>query len=413
MRVGFARVGLPVEDGTPMGGYAFRDGGVDGVLDPLTVSAVTWYDGRHRAALVLTDLVCVNADVVRAARAAVTDVDVLWIAASHTHSGPETGCVPGGAPTPEPWLARLTARVTTAVADARRREVAATGVAYTGPVRGVGSARSQVSGEPTVPLDVVEVRADGRRAGVLAVLPVHPTVLPAGNLSVSADLTGAVRRALARRLGPDVWVAVATGAAGDISTRHVRRGQDTAELARLGDLVAERCLALLAGAGVPAWSADGTVRWRGEPIRLAAKPSGDTGAQVEQASAALSAARDAGDAGAERVAAGNLSGARYVAGLGAGGDVDTEVGAWRIGELALAALPGEPFLALAESVRRGRTGPTAVLGYANGYPGYLPCADAYRTEQYEVLVSAVAAGGGERIAALAADLIATLDRSAT
>lgn len=413
MRVGFGQVVLPVPTGTPMGGYAFRDGTSDGVLDDLRVTAITWYDGDRRVALALVDVVCVNADLCRAARAAVPDVDVLWVAASHTHAGPETGCVPGGAATPEPWRAELTARIVAAVEAARRAERDADGLAYAGRLRGVGSVRSHVTGTPAVPLDVVEVVAAGRRVGVLAVLPVHPTVLPAANLGVSADLTGAVRRALADRFGAGTWVAVATGAAGDISTRHARQGQDQRELARLGGVAADRCVELLAGTGRPAWSADSRLDTRSATVRLAPKPRTDTAAVLDGAAGALAAARTGGDEAAARVAAGNLDGARFAAEYGTGGAaVDAEVGAWRIGPLAVAALPGEPFLALADRVRADRPAPTLVLGYANAYPGYLPTSDAYRTDQYEVLVSAVAAGGGERLADRAADLIADLDGSA-
>ncbi|NUR50757.1 MAG: hypothetical protein HOV71_21725, partial [Hamadaea sp.] len=219
MRVGFATQTLTVPPGTPMGGYAFREGTSTGTLDPLSVSAITWFDGVHRFALALVDAICVNADLTRAVRDVVSEVDVLWLAASHTHAGPETGCVPGGTVTPPDWLAILTATVADTVATACQAETEASGRVHSGPLHGVGAVRSHPTGDSSVPLDVVEVVAGDRRAGVLVVLPVHPTVLPSRNLLVSADLTGAVRRALADRLGTGTWIAVATGAAGDISTR--------------------------------------------------------------------------------------------------------------------------------------------------------------------------------------------------
>lgn len=99
MRVGHGTAELPVPDGTPMGGYIDRPGPSTGLADPLSVSAVTWSDGGRRFALAIADVICVNEDL--AARARQAAGCELWLAASHTHAGPETGCVPGGGPTPE------------------------------------------------------------------------------------------------------------------------------------------------------------------------------------------------------------------------------------------------------------------------------------------------------------------------
>jgi hypothetical protein len=61
----------------------------------------------------------------------------------------------------------------------------------------------------------------------------------------------------------------------------------------------------------------------------------------------------------------------------------------RAGRLHLAAVPGEPFLALGESIRDALLAPAVVLGYTNGYVGYLPTAAAHQTTTYEVLAAAV------------------------
>ncbi|WP_379479010.1 hypothetical protein [Nonomuraea roseola] len=460
MSVGYGSAGLTVPEGMPMGGYLDRQGPSAGTLDPLEVSAVTWSDGERRFALAVADLVCVNDDLAeRARRAAGCE---LWLAATHTHAGPETGCVPGGGPTPEPWLDLVAEAVRTAVHRAVDSERPSEGVALRGDLRGVGADRSRPEAEAVVPLDVIAV-LDGGMAGVVVVLPVHPTVLPAANLLVSADLAGAVRRALRERLGPGVWVVVATGAAGDISTRHTRRGQDAAELDRLGAVVADRCLDLLTDAalaeaggadpggadsgglgsgglgsggadsggadyggadsggadsggpgrgGEGAGRADGGRVWAaGSRIdtarRRIALERAAVAADAESLAADLERAEAVGDPVSARLARSRVEGlrARHTPAAGAGA-IDAEVGVVRVGGLALVGLPGEPFLAVADQIAEAAPCPTVVLGYVNGYPGYLPAADAYRRTEYEVLASQVAEGSAELLAATALRLLA-------
>ncbi|MEV0348392.1 hypothetical protein AB0H88_21680 [Nonomuraea sp. NPDC050680] len=459
MRVGYGRVEFAVPDGTPMGGYLDRSGPSTGRLDPLQVGAITWFDGERRFALATADVVCVNEDLGRRARQ-LTKCE-LWLAASHTHAGPETGCVPGGGPTPEPWLDRIAEATRAAVRQAIDNEQPCAGMVHHGELRGVGADRSRPSAEAVVPLDLVAVRTDGPAvrptglaaragepgvragepavrtdglAGVLVVLPVHPTVLPAANRQTSADLVGAVRRSLRERLGGDVWVVVATGAAGDISTRHTRRGQDTAELDRLGGVVADRCAELLTEPATRGWSAGSRIssaerRLTLRPASVAADPAALT--------ADYEAALAAGDPVATRLARSRLEGVRARSGLAGGrahsGQEDerwTESGrarngpdgmtapnappapigvtvhTTRLGGLAMVGLPGEPFLAVAESLRApDHREPVVVLGYVNGYPGYLPTIDAYRRTEYEVLASPVAPGSAELLAETARHLL--------
>ncbi|WP_327586513.1 hypothetical protein OHA25_05485 [Nonomuraea sp. NBC_00507] len=403
MRVGYGTTDLPVPDGTPMGGYLDRPGPSTGLADPLSVSALTWSDGERRFALATADIICVNEDLARRARQAAGCE--LWLAASHTHAGPETGCVPGGGPTPEPWLERVTEAVATAVRQAIDRERPCEGTVYRGELQGVGSDRSRPRAPAVVPLDLIAVY-DGGLAGILVVLPVHPTVLPATNRLVSADLVGAVRRSLRKRLGEDVWVVVATGAAGDISTRHTRRDQDAAELERLGALVADRCADLLAGPGMPLWRAGAAGRWIScATRRLTLEPTSTT-ADEAALIAGYEQAAASGDPVATRLARSRLEGLRARTARPVRTGVDVNVA--RLGGLALAGLPGEPFLAVAERIADRPGEPTLVLGYVNGYPGYLPTAGAYQHAEYEVLASQVAPGSAELIAETARQLLEDL-----
>src|SRR4051794_10888315 len=107
MRVGHGVALLRVPDGTPLGGYADRPGPSTGTLHPLEVACVTVAGAAGRFAVIVAEVVCANADASAAVRAEVgaalragdrmTPLVDTWLCATHTHSGPDTGCASGGA----------------------------------------------------------------------------------------------------------------------------------------------------------------------------------------------------------------------------------------------------------------------------------------------------------------------------
>jgi hypothetical protein len=382
VRVGHGGARLPVRVGEPMGGYADRVGGVGGELDPLEVHAVSWRAGERRFVLVVCDLICVNADLTELVRHRLGTA-ACWVAATHTHAGPDAGCRPGGGTTPPELARRVLAAVERAVAAARADEAPADGAVTRARVPRLASVRSRPAGGLDLPLDVLAVSRDGRLRGLVVVSPVHPTVLPAENLAASADLAGALRRSL-----DAPWAVVLTGAAGDISTRHTRRGRTPDELRRLGTRAAEAVHDALPTA-VPAWSPGDTIGGPvGVELRLDARQPGDvttpalgdpanrTGYVRRQGMRMADALREAGRTGPYRLRLEQV----------------------RLGAVRLVAIPAEPYLSTAGTIAAAGP-PTLVLGYTNGYLGYLPDRAAYRDPDYEVLASPVRPGSAEAVAA--------------
>ncbi|MBM3859355.1 MAG: hypothetical protein FJ395_06860 [Verrucomicrobia bacterium] len=83
-----------------------------------------------------------------------------------------------------------------------------------------------------------------------------------------------------------------------------------------------------------------------------------------------------------------------------------EVQAMRIGPVNWVSLPGEPFVETGLALKKA--GATFVVGYANGWLGYLPIRRAYDEGGYEVNPgpwSRVATGSAERLEAVAADCL--------
>ncbi|MFI6225742.1 hypothetical protein ACIBCR_00310 [Micromonospora echinospora] len=400
MRVGHGTARLPVVPGEPMGGYVDRSQGVRDVLDPLEVHVVTFADDGHRFALVVVDLICVNADVVERTRAALRDVGVssCWVAATHTHASPEAGCAPGGGLTPRHVGDRLVA----ASLAATRRAVAAERPARLAATRtlvsGLAGRRNVVDPPPMdIPVDTVVVTVGADVVGLIVVSPVHPTILPAANNHVSADLTGGIRRALS---APDRWVVVATGAAGDISTRHTRQGHGPSEVDRLGARVADRFVPPPAPVdGGPAAPVRPPVS---RSVRLRPKQS----AELDASARPVPPVRDER---IRRVLHQGLRIAREQAVRQRSEPYEVEISAVDLDGVTVVGVPGELFLELGEAIR-ARTGDVVVLGYTNGYLGYLPARDT--PPCYETFASPVSAGSGEIVVetAVEAALEAARDR---
>ncbi|TDE02222.1 hypothetical protein [Jiangella asiatica] len=402
MRAGHGTALLSVPDGTPMGGYAARTEPSSGALAPLQVDCVSIAAGADRFLLVVAELVGVNADLaaeVRSRVAAALDgvpADV-WVCATHTHSGPDIGSRPGGGTTPAAWLSAVADAAVEAARQATATETECAAGHHEGVLDGVGARRSVATGERRVPVDVLRFGAE-RLAGVLAVLPVHPTVLPAESSVVSGDLTAWIRDALRTRLGngdedlagaEPPWVVVATGAAGDISTRWTRTGQTQAEGRRLAELAAQQLAALLAaGPGRP-WTADDGIAAARRSLTLSARRDDRVRLdRLRDAFAEHLATTAPGDP-AGRAAITALQGVEAAAARADDtADVTVELATVRLGALTLRGIGGEPFLSLRDAVTPPDVdGPSVLLGYANGYAGYLPAADDFKTPAYEVLIS--------------------------
>ncbi|GAA1982797.1 hypothetical protein [Amycolatopsis minnesotensis] len=395
--IGHGSVVVEVPDGTLMGGYAARIGGSTGTLDPIEVHAVTVSDGERRFFWLVGDLPAVNTDLASAVIGKLaglhrTDPELVWFGATHTHAGPDVGCRPGGGRTPREWAPVLLAAGERAAALAVASEAAVDLTVHKGRIGGVGGQRSGPDPSRDVPVTVLAARRGTAVLGALVVLPVHPTVLGADNLLASADLAGAVRRALAARAGG--WAVVATGAAGDVSSRAHRRAQTPAEVHRLGALAADQLAAILGEPGVPIdlgpGSLAGARNWSLPLPDRTAEPAPDLNALR----ARLLSARGGGDPVAVRGAETAVQGAELASTARVRG-TSVVVGAVRLGGLRLVSMGAEPYSALEAAVAAGLPGPVALVGYTNGYLGYLPTRAAYGTGVYEVNISPVAEGAAE------------------
>jgi hypothetical protein len=226
----------------------------------------------------------------------------------------------------------------------------------------------------------------------------HPTVLGHDNLRWSADWPGAARRSIAAGLSRSgskaPVVAFLQGAAGDVSPRFVRRGQTPAEVRRIGDEFARQVLASGDTAVQSARPTSVELRRSSVSIATRAYPSSDV---LDQRVADAEHAWQAALAGAgkatpdERIARTAHEGAltaRALATAGMPGTLDVPLSLVVIGEDAWLHLPVELFSSLALEIRAASPfRRTRVIGYTDGYFGYVVDASADRIGGYEAASS--------------------------
>ncbi|MDQ0643716.1 neutral/alkaline non-lysosomal ceramidase N-terminal domain-containing protein [Microbacterium murale] len=401
--VGVAVRFVPVPVGTPMAGFAGRGSSSTGVHDPMSVRALVIAD----AAFVAVDCGALHERTCEELRAEIPD---LVLHATHTHSGPCVSWERIGTDSPHVRHA-----VQDAIADAVRAAKAARtpcSVSYT-EVQGVGVAKNRRHLDRVIdpPVQAVGFDHDGARIATLVTYPCHPVVLDGANTLISSDYISPLRTRIETAYPGSVCI-FATGAAGDVNTGHSAEASYVPGGSTRTFEEAERVGTLLADAVIGSVTTEVPV----------------SGAVLEAAEVELDLEPFSADAVGRHVAAWERereegterellleTWMQWAEALPAA-PASTwrgRVSVLRCGDLRIAGLPGEPFLAAADELRSRHDGPMMVLGYCDGVPGYLPTAEEYVHGGYEVvdahryyaMPSPFARGSLERVVAAAAVLL--------
>ena len=436
-------VDLTPPAGHRLGGYMLREGAsATSAHDPLEGSLVWVRDATGGEILwVALDALAVDERLAATiaesvGRAAGCDPRAVLVCASHTHSS-----AAGWFESRGPFLRNeaepsLRADLVERLADAARSLPA--GLEPVRPCFGEGQAPAAGGNrnDPAGPHDdsvgtLALVDADGRVAVVVVDFASHATVLGHANLAWSADWPGAARRVIAdglERLAPFATegaakglagrrptVAFLQGAAGDASPRFARRGQTFGEVDRLGGVVGAAALeAILQGR--PDQQSEGGplgagVQRTSVPISTRRLPSPEDArsgaARAEEAW--RSAVRDGVPAPEERIARTGYEGALVLVTLAETGlepTLELRASVATLGDAAWVHLPVELFASYGLAIRAASPFAwTRVIGYTDGYLGYVADEVAHRNGVYEASSSSFDTAGGEEIAAAAIDLL--------
>jgi hypothetical protein len=400
LRAGTARREITPAVGVPLSGFIARLGVSTGVAGRLFTRALVLSDSQTTLVLVQMDLLGLaqwHVDEIRRAcrrRFGIPPENVL-ISTTHTHSGPGLvrvrGCPVANAA--EQW--RTIKKTIHAIEDAYAIRQPASLRTSRVPFRlGVNRRQKTAEGivlgfDPKRPaprfLNVAMVTPRSGEACVFFSHAAHPYILGGDNLLISGDFPSFACRSLEESMASNAMFL--NGCAGDIAPQRAFEGLAAAqeEGARLAMAVRDAVSRARETRAVP-------LSARSEYVHLphAHLPSladlecmkierERTVRPEERQNPAITAKIHS----AFEDWAGALG--RIIKGDDALQPVFSEVQVFRIGDLCLLGISGEPFFATGQNISHGSPADnTWVLGYCNAYTGYLPTALAFREGGYEV-----------------------------
>ena len=363
----------------PLGGYTARHGEVmTGVGDPLYARGLLLREGNQKVAIVSCDMLTVPESLYREVRARIPKDYKLFLAATHTHSAPDsqmlndrmTFQIPGIASYRPRWLTWYADHIANAVPSSPKWETAPW---FGGLIRHVDGSRARRKfGDPDQSSTLV-LSSTGLM--MLTEFAAHATFYTEKENMTRGDWPGL----LASKTSTPVLV----GAIGDVSPKAT------------GSSPAERCedltMRLISGtaAYVDFWKAGDPLAILSQPIDLAPTTPHPTFAKSY---------------GIPESFAKSLV-AKYA-------PIQASVTAVRMGRLAIVGIPGEPTSHLGRQIRDfGRTlgfECVLVISHVNGWMGYILDPKDYDRGGYEATLSFYGREEGGKVVSAAEHALADL-----
>ncbi len=386
LRAGFATADLTPRLGVEMGGFGYNLGRTgDAVHDALLARAVVLERNGARMAIVGCDLGGMNLEITGQVRRAVEEKlgipgRRVMVAATHTHSAPVVANWNGIGKKDAPYLDELPSRIVRAIAEAAGKLQSVT-VAYgEAPVEGVARNREYKDGPVDPAVRVLSFTgASGELAGFIANYSVHPVVMAERTRLFTGDLAGvSVNKVMQDH--PGAVGIFLQGSCGDINPVYAHMPQDESlqKLDLLAGMLAGDIRAALQKAERFDASAIGMDTHRivlplvppeKAPIIDRLKTAEDwlgTPDLPAKLRGLLEFRRDSARTVLERFERPPLT------------EKSTEIQAAVIGNVVLAANPGETFLVFGQKTAERLKGHRVmVVGYTNDYAGYIPASDRY------------------------------------
>ena len=404
LRAGVCSVDITPPLGLPHGAWRLRSGLANGVHDPMLAKALVLSTDAESIAVISCDLLLVGEALVASVRKRVHELTGIpasnvLVNASHNHTAPileDAGAASlhYGSSHFGPYTANLADLIAGAAFGAfRRREPARVGFGAT-TAAGITVNRVWPTKGLTDRVTVIRVDArSGRPIAVVVSFACHGTCVGGHVLEWGADFPGTLRSEVEDAFGGECLFL--QGAAGDIAPFDFWFGNGNPQpmgfetAARLGRELARSTLECLDNV---ATHDDVALESRSVSVALDRRRTDIEPAMLDALEADIRAhhdppTRDEWPSTLHTTTSAQSEPADYQLGViafvrdlasRAGSPVPAELQAIRVGESALIALPFEPFSEVASRIAARGTIDTTVLGYSNGYQGYLPTSEAAR-----------------------------------
>jgi hypothetical protein len=401
LQIGVARADITPPVGIRSAGFAGR-GPLSRLHDPLYATALVAAEGERKAALIGCDLLGLNAETVGAVRRAIAGrtgvpAEAVTVACTHTHYGPDPYREQED-PIVSAYRANLI-QVLAGVVEEAEANLAPAVVGVRWGESDIGINRREKLSDGRVILGRNPGGAIDRSVGVLRIDSVdgaplacivnhqtHP-VSQSGQVDhISADYPGRTREVVETLTGATFMFL--QGACGNINASIMKPTYESArtlgtrlgcEAVRIWEMIAPGPVQGLAVAGralqLPAMRYGSEEQARGLVIEL----------ENELADLEIMGASEGRIWWAER----RLERARSALASWEKGEtpapVESEVQAWRLGQLGLVTAPGEIFNQIGTAVKKGSPfADTFFLSCTNDSIGYVPIPEAYADGGYEV-----------------------------
>ena len=403
LRAGVCTVDITPPLGLPHGAWQLRSGLAIGVHEPMLAKALVLSTDAESIAVISCDLLLVGEALVANVRKRVHELTGIpasnvLVNASHNHSAPiledtEAASLHYGSSRFGAYTANLSDLIAGAAYGAfRRREPGRVGFGAT-TAAGITVNRVWPTKRLTDRVTVIRVDArSGRPIAVVVSFACHGTCVGGHVLEWGADFPGTLRAEVEGAFGGEC--VFLQGAAGDIApfdfwfgNRNPQpMGFETA--ARLGRELAKSTLACLDSVVT---HDDVALESRSVSVALERRRTAIEPGMLDALEADIRAHHDpptraewpltlhTTTSAQSEPADYQLGVIAFVRDLAsrAGSPVPAELQAIRVGESTLIAMPFEPFSEVASRIA-ARTMGVTVLGYSNGYQGYLPTSEAAR-----------------------------------
>ena len=428
LKAGFARVDITPPLGTTLAGYP-QTRYADGVRDPLTATAVVFDDGEKRAVVMSIDHLGLNmarTEVMRPiiAEAAGTVADGIHICCTHTHLAPLT--YPGHN---DDYVQFLTRRMCDAAVMAVKDLAPATMLYTRAKVEDVafirrfrmkdGSCKTNPGfqnpdvdhplGMPDEEASLLIIKREGAPEIGIVNFQVHPDTI--GGETISADFPYFVRSTY-EELVENSRCMYINGAQGDTNHIDVRlgRGQCRGGYKRTRYMGRKIALSVIANYDL-ALPLEGTKVNFGQKYVYVKYNKGNP----EQISEAQEVMRRFKEGGIDAVGPASMGmlrtsiyaqSNRIVSLMNEPDERQIVLSAVRVGDVAFAGFPGEPFTDMGRGVKKSSKFTLTIPSCCTtGYEAYYPTQDAYEEGSYEGMTARFVRGTAEQLTEESAELI--------